>query len=112
MLETIAAIENERLAGHEPRPFRGEEQDRLGNLLGCTEPLEGGIADRRVNIAIIIGRALELAEQAGVDQPEGDAIGANAVAPLFPRNTGDDRIVRGLGNDRKRILVWPAKQRA
>jgi len=42
--ERLAAISDERVAGHEGRAVRGEEEDRLGDLPGTRPAAEGDLS--------------------------------------------------------------------
>src|SRR5690606_10870585 len=93
----VAAVDVELLAGDEPRPRRGQEADRLGDVPCRTEAAQRDVVPGDVPRALV--------EIAGADEPLGHAVGehpwshavdADAEAPLLGREGIDQLLDRAL----------------
>src|ERR1700675_1986520 len=95
----LAAVDEELGAGHEARIIRGEESDRLGDLVGVTDAADRDLGRHVVQQPLLLSgvRTSQPNKARGLHGTRADNVDANAALLEVERPTPRQIARRGLG---------------
>src|SRR5262245_45266343 len=93
----LASIDAQHLAGDPAGIVRGEEQDRMGDVLGAAETLQRDRVDQAALTFLAIGLPLPLGRRVGADEARRHIVDRDAPGPEFVGELPGQADLRRLG---------------